>query len=161
MPAPIGLARRCPVEVTTSSSSAANAEEPRVPLGLGERRLGEPDPELAFSPELDAIGRAIGARGRVMGPGPEPSVCACIFIDPRRPWPGASIDGPGVGGTGVRGVLGFGGPIGEGTPGAMPIPLPMGTPMLIGIPRLKVGSNDGPLLKVRDRPEGVIGLPGG
>lgn len=48
----------------TSSSSAASADEPRNPFGLGERRLGDVDPD----PESPA-GRAMGATGRVIGPG--------------------------------------------------------------------------------------------
>jgi len=90
-----------PCADTTSSSSAASAEDPRTPLGLGERRFGDPEPELAASPlppaGPPAIGRAIGAIGRVIGPGPEASLlvpCCCKFVDARRPWPGASIEGP-------------------------------------------------------------------
>jgi hypothetical protein len=36
-----------------------------MPLGLGERRLGEPEPDPGASP----VGRAMGAIGRATGPG--------------------------------------------------------------------------------------------
>jgi hypothetical protein len=49
----------------TSSSSGDSAEEPSMPLGLGERRLGEPEPDPGASP----VGRAMGAMGRATGPG--------------------------------------------------------------------------------------------
>jgi len=49
----------------TSSSSGDNAEEPSLPLGLGERRLGEPEPD----PGASLVGRAIGAIGLATGPG--------------------------------------------------------------------------------------------
>lgn len=80
---PLGLCQLCPTgaggaarrpgALTTSSSSASKAAEPST-FGLGERRLGEAPPE----PEPDAdvespftvvVGRAIGAIGRVIGPG--------------------------------------------------------------------------------------------
>lgn len=162
---------------TTSSSSAAKAEDPRIPFGLGERREGDPDPELAPSPDpLVVVGRAMGAIGRVIGPGPAaPSACGPLLLLPlllllrigieaRRPCPGASIDGPGDAGVGARGVLGLGGPMGEGAPGGggpggMPTP-PRGIPTPIGIPRLKFGSNGGPV-NPRGRPDGVRGVPGG
>lgn len=67
-PTGAGATRRVGAE-TTSSSSAASADEPSTPFGLGERRVGEvepePDPEAGASP----AGRAIGAIGRVIGPG--------------------------------------------------------------------------------------------
>ena len=73
--------RRAGVD-TTSSSSAASADEPRVPFGLGERRLGEPEPDLVSA----AAGRAIGARtGRATGPG--------SAADMRRLAPGARFVG--------------------------------------------------------------------
>lgn len=64
----------------TSSSSGDNAEEPSMPFGLGERRLGEPEPELGVSP----AGRAIGAIGRATGPGSP--------IEARLPGPGGTIE---------------------------------------------------------------------
>jgi hypothetical protein len=133
-----------PCADTTSSSSAARAEDPRTRLGLGERRLGDPEPELAPSPfPPPAVGRAIGAIGRVIGPGPEASL-----LDAWRPWPGARL------GEAVPCVADFaafaGGPIGIGERA------PKGTPTPIGIPRLKVGSKDPPL-----KPRAGTGLNGG
>jgi len=52
----------------TSSSSAESAEEPNLPLGLGERRLGDPEPE-PDAVEDSPAGRAMGAMGRATGPG--------------------------------------------------------------------------------------------
>jgi len=49
----------------TSSSSGDNADEPSMPFGLGERRLGEPEPE----PGVSLVGRAMGAMGLATGPG--------------------------------------------------------------------------------------------
>jgi len=62
---PADPARRFVGAGTTSSSSAARAEDPRMPFGLGERRLGDPDPDPGVSP----VGLAIGARGLATGPG--------------------------------------------------------------------------------------------
>jgi len=146
-----------PVAGTTSSSSAARADEPKIPFGLGERRLGDPELVLAPSPGvLLTVGRAMGAIGRVMGPGPDMSVWT--GIDGRRPCPGASMDGPGAD-VEASGIFGFGGPIGVGgvAEGPLLLLLPIGTPIPIGIPRLKLGSNTG-LAKPRG---GAIGVPGG
>lgn len=93
-PIPIGaLGPRRMGVLTTSSSSAANADEPRT-LGLGERRTGELKLELLESPWT---GRAIGA-GRVIGPGAALLLAllagpSLIRVDPRRPIPGASMGG--------------------------------------------------------------------
>ena len=60
---------------TTSSSSSASVEEPSgLPAGLGERRTGDALPELDEEVEASSFtaGRAIGAigaLGRVIGPG--------------------------------------------------------------------------------------------
>jgi hypothetical protein len=99
---PPTLLGTCPV--TTSSSSAASAEDPRTRFGLGERRLGDPELELPspFPPVgPPAVGRAIGAMGLVIGPGPEASL---------------SIEGPAAeAAPGAAGFAAFaGGPIGEG-----------------------------------------------
>lgn len=154
-----GITLLGPVPATTSSSSAANADDPRVPFGLGDLLLGDPDPELAPSADVPPPGgRAIGAIGRVIGPGPDASVGVLrTATEPRRPCPGASIGAPGAD-VEARGVFGLGGPIGDGAPAG----LFMGTPIPIGIPRLKAGSNGGggPALKLRDIPEGR-GVPGG
>lgn len=141
-----------PCADTTSSSSAANAEDPRTRFGLGERRLGDPEPELAASPfPPPAVGLAIGAIGRVIGPGPEASL---LDPDAWRPWPGASIGPEAVG------VIGFadfaGGPIGEGVEDGRPLPLPKGTPTPIVMARLKAGSKDPPL-KTRGGTDGLNG----
>ena len=145
VPIPMVAALLGPCADTTSSSSAARAEDPRTRLGLGERRLGDPEPELAASPfPPPAVGRAIGAIGRVIGPGPEASLDA----DACRPWPGAS---PGEAVPCVADFATFvGGPIGTGGRA------PKGTPTPIGIPRLKVGSKDTPL-----KPRAGTGLNGG
>lgn len=128
---------------TTSSSSAASAEEPRIPFGLGDLLTGELDPGLEFSPFItvlvDPVGRAIGAIGREIGPkfcigsatgalegGASGRMCML-----RRPDPGAKEDGgpapgppPGVVGDPegpVIGVLDFeGGPMGDGIPEGRP-----------------------------------------
>jgi hypothetical protein len=129
---------------TTSSSSAARADDPRTPFGLGDRRLGDPDPELVPSVVVVVLGRAIGAIGRVMGPGPPTDMAA---RDARRPEP--NMDGPGV----ARGVLPFGGPMGVG--GLLDEASPPDPTRVIGTPiggmdtRLKdtAGSkDDGPAL---------------
>jgi hypothetical protein len=142
-----------------------------MPFGLGERRLGDPEPELAASPlplagPPPATGRAIGAIGRVMGPGPEASPCCCKFntgADARRPWPGASIEGPEAeaeAGPCVGGFAAFaGGPIGEGVVAGGALPLPKGTLTPSGMPRLKAGSKEAPPLKPRGRLEGLKGAP--
>lgn len=162
-----------PCADTTSSSSAASAEDPRMPFGLGDRRLGDPDPELLASPlpatgPPPATGRAIGAIGRVIGPGPETSLlppCTCKFntgAEARRPCPGASREGPEAEVEVVLCAEGFatfaGGPIGEG---GTALPLLMGTPTPMGIPRLKAGSKEDPPLKPRGSTEGLNGVPGG
>jgi hypothetical protein len=58
---------------TNSSSSAARADEPRTPFGLGERRTGEPCADADADVESPDVpgGRAIGAIGAmsVMGVG--------------------------------------------------------------------------------------------
>jgi len=148
VPIPIAVALLGPCADTTSSSSAARAEDPRTRLGLGERRLGdpEPEPELAASPfPPPAVGRAIGAIGRVIGPGPEASL---LDADTWRPCPGAR---PGEAVLCVADFVAFvGGPIGRG---GRP---PKGTPTPIGIPRLNVGSKDPPL-----KPRAGTGLNGG
>lgn len=86
---------------TTSSSSAASAEDPST-LGLGVRRIGEPELDPEASPVGLAIGAggAIGPRGEIgtgvsgemesglaTGPGPGSG------IDVRREDPGASSVG--------------------------------------------------------------------
>lgn len=64
-PWPTGAAERRPAGADmTSSSSGESADEPRTPFGLGDRRLGEVEPEPVAS-----TGRAIGAIGLVIGPG--------------------------------------------------------------------------------------------
>jgi len=75
---------------TTSSSSAANADEPSTPLGLGDRLLGDtaPEPEAGLASTVP-VGLAIGAMGRVIGPGPE--MAGSAAADMRRLAPG----GPG------------------------------------------------------------------
>jgi hypothetical protein len=125
---------------TTSSSSAANAEEPRTLFGLGDQRLGDPDPELVVPSVVVVPGRAIGAIGRVMGPGPPGPK------DARRPE--TNICGPGV----EVLVLPFNGPMGVwGLLDEVRPPDPpraMGTP-IGGMGRLKepAGSkDDGPAL---------------
>jgi len=78
-----GATDRRPGASTISSSSAASADEPSTPFGLGERRLGDVEPEPG-SPAGRAIG-AMGVRGvgRPIGPG--------SAIDGLRPSePGAS-----------------------------------------------------------------------
>ncbi len=128
---------------TTSSSSAASADEPNIPFGLGDLFKGEIDPGLGFSPPfavvlvlVDPVGRAMGAIGREIGPGFCTSEIPDALADPnvsgrtcmlRRPDPGANEDGrpapdPPLGVVGdpegpVSGVLGFeGGPMGDGIP---------------------------------------------
>lgn len=105
-PVPIGVvvgSRRPAAFGTTSSSSAASADDPRTPFGLGDRWLGDPDPELVVPSVVVVPGRAIGAIGRVMGPGPPGP------REARRPE--ENICEPGVEAL-VKGVLPFGGPIG-------------------------------------------------
>ena len=87
-----GATERRPGAVTISSSSAASADEPSTPLGLGVRWLGdvEPEPEAEGSPAGRAMGAigamgAMGATGRPMGP-------RSAAIDGRRA-PGASCVG--------------------------------------------------------------------
>ena len=64
-PGPGGAAERRPAGAfTTSSSSGDSADDPSTPFGLGDRRLGDADPEPDAS-----TGRAIGAIGRETGPG--------------------------------------------------------------------------------------------
>lgn len=142
-PTPIPPIGAMPVDLraagTTSSSSAASADEPNRPFGLGDLLAGEFDLGLGLSPFAvvalaDPEGRAIGARGREIGPrfcrsgtagalDPAASERACIL---RRPDPGANEDGgpPGVVGDPegpAIGVLGFeGGPIGDGMPEGRP-----------------------------------------
>lgn len=129
---------------TTSSSSAASADDPKTaPFGLGDLRTGEFDLGLELSPFVpavaDPVGRAIGAIGREIGPrlagggggadavDPGASGSACTL---RLPDPGAKEDGPAPGPApgvvgdpeGTIGVLGFeGGPIGDGTPEGGPV----------------------------------------
>ena len=92
---------------TTSSSSAASADEPNTPFGLVERRLGdvEPEPEASPEPGGRAMG-AIGATGRVIGPG---SAGGRRLVLGAR-WVGEPIRFPGR----VGGAMGAGGPIGGG-----------------------------------------------
>jgi hypothetical protein len=143
VPIPMAVALLGPCADTTSSSSAANADDPRTRLGLGERQLGDPEPELASPFPPPAVGRAIGAIGRVIGPGPEASL---LDADAWRPWPGAR---PAGAVPCAAGFAAFVGPIGGGR-------APKGTPTPIGIPRLKVGSKDPPL-----KPRAGTGLNGG
>lgn len=65
-PTAVAMGRRVGA-VTTSSSSAARAEDPSTPLGLGDRRFGDPDPDP--DPEGSPAGLAMGAIGRATGPG--------------------------------------------------------------------------------------------
>ena len=118
--------------------------------------MGEPEPELAPSPEPPTIGRAMGAMGRVMGPGPD-NESPWAATDPRRPVPGASMGGAGT--LELITGLGLGGPMGEGAADGIFTEPVSGTPIGIGM-RLKLGSNDGPALKPRARPDGS-GVPGG
>lgn len=138
--------RRPAGAATTSSSSAANADEPRTPLGLGVRWVGEPEPELGVSPALafEAEGRAMGAMGRATGPGSELS----IGMEPRRV--GASIAGVEEDeASGCMGVFVLGGG-------------PIGVTGVCGIPaRVKAGSKGRPLLKFRGIADGARPLPGG
>lgn len=157
MPIPIGAAPVRRAVGTTSSSSAARADDPN--LGLGDLRTGELEPGLVLSPApaplalVDAAGLAIGAIGLVIGPGPgaafappEGPASEWMGIELLLPDPGASIllgrvdGGPGVVGElldGIRGVFDFvGGPMGDGTPEGM---LPTGT-------RAKADSNGGAAL---------------
>lgn len=97
--------------LTTSSSSAASADDPST-FGLGLRLTGDPVPEPPASPfVVVVVGRAIGV-GRVIGPG---LLVVSRGTDPRLPAPGASMgEGSDVDGVGASGVLGFdGGPMGE------------------------------------------------
>lgn len=118
--APGATARRTGA-VTISSSSAASADEPKTPFGLGDRRLGDVEPE----PPVSAAGRAIGAIGvdgigRPIGPR--------STIEGRRPGgPGASCVGD---------VSGFCAALLGGAIGASGARL-----------RLKPGSKGGPALK--------------
>jgi len=92
--APCGTDRRPDTgSETNSSSSAASADEPRIPFGLGERRTGEPCTDAdadAESPDVPA-GRAMGAieamsvigAGRPIGP--------TSLTEERRPDPGARL----------------------------------------------------------------------
>ena len=54
-----GATDRRPGALTISSLSSASADEPSTPFGLGERRLGDVDPD----PDASPAGRAIGASG--------------------------------------------------------------------------------------------------
>lgn len=103
----------------TSSSSGDRAEEPRNPLGLGDRRLGEPEPDPGPSP----AGRAMGAIGRATGPGSP--------MDARLLAPGGSI-----GGGELRELCGAleGGPMGTGAVGIPRKPESYGgpTPKFLG-----------------------------
>lgn len=121
-------------KVTTSSSSATRADEPSGALGLGERRDGEAAPDPDPEPEsVVVVGRAMGAMGRVIGPG------SGAAADTRRPEiapPGAADDGPAPGARIVLAEAGVimpsgppiarpifeGGPIGAA--GAKPLPKP-------------------------------------
>ena len=62
---PGATTRRPEGAAMTSSSSASSAAEPRTPFGLGDLRLGDVEPE----PDASPVGRAMGAMGRVIGPG--------------------------------------------------------------------------------------------
>lgn len=95
---------------TISSSSAASADEPSTPLGLGERRTGDAvlsdpvDVEVAEGGVVVplVLGRPIGARGRPMRPTSGAGVEPMLFELERRPAPGANpeLGGPmGAGGT--------------------------------------------------------------
>jgi len=191
IPSPSPTPLRGPEVGTTSSSSAASAEEPRIPFGLGdrrllvlalsleaelemtfevalvavadvgERRLGDPEPEPDFEDAASSpavvVGRAIGAidaTGRVIGPGTtgvegpavgstDPLTLALavalglsVCNEVRLPVPGANIgapDGPDPGPE--RGVFVLGGPIGVG--GTLPLDEPAVCcipPRPIGIP---------------------------
>lgn len=80
---------RLPGGGTTSSSSAASAEDPST-LGLGERRIGEPE----LDPEVSPVGLAIGAGGAI-GPGGEigPGVKGAMESGlATGPGPGSGID---------------------------------------------------------------------
>lgn len=109
----------------TSSSSGASADDPKTPFGLGDRWLGEPDPELVVpSVVVVVLGRAIGAIGRVIGPGAEMAA-----RDARRPE--ANIDEPAVV-LPAKAVLPFGGPMGVG--GLLEDERPPEPPRVIGTP---------------------------
>ena len=115
-----GAERRIGLD-TTSSSSAASADEPSgLPAGLGEQRTGDSLPELDEEVEASPFtaGRAIGAIGtfgRVIGPG-----SAADSDDMRR---GGWMAEPGLI-TGEVTEVGippaFGGPIGAGGPRPRP-----------------------------------------
>lgn len=120
----------------TSSSSADSAEDPSLPLGLGDRRLGEPEPDPEVV-DVSPAGRAMGAMGRATGPGSPmdrrfDGLACIICVGELRDVPGApgALDG---------------GPIGwEGA----------------GIAR-KAGSKGGPMPKLRGTAEGANGGGGG
>ena len=99
-PTALGRPERRPGAVTISSSSAASADEPSTPFGLGVRCAGdvEPDPDAEADADADGspAGRAIGAMGavgRVIGPG-SADIAVDSASDARRtPDPGASCVG--------------------------------------------------------------------
>lgn len=129
-----GATDRRPGANTISSSSAASAEEPSTPFGLGERRLGDVEPEPVGSP----AGRAMGAMGagRPIGPG--------SAIDGLRPGgAGASCGGEA---SGFCAAL-LGGAIGATEEG------PTG--------RENAGSNGGPAPNVLGTADGARGVGGG
>ena len=105
---PVRTAPRRPGRSTTSSSSAARAADPSIPFGLGERREGDvaPDPEPDAFVSAAVDGRAIGAIGRVMGPG------SAAAADGLRTAMGATCGNiPAAGVTSELGNVTFGGPI--------------------------------------------------
>lgn len=128
-----GATDRRPGASTISSSSAASAAEPSTPFGLGERRLGDVDPE----PVGSTAGRAIGAMGAGRPIGPSSA------MDGLRPGgPGANCGGEA---NGFCAAL-LGGAMGATEDG----------PIL----RANAESNGGPAPKAlgtADGPKGVVG----
>ena len=135
--------------VTTSSSSAASADEPSTPLGLSFRRIGDALPEFEEEwppvpdPEASpfAVGRAMGAMGPMgpIGPTGRPIGPGSAAEDMRRGgWMVPAADPGAMTGEVMEAVSPpiFGGPIGAAGPSPRGNPVsnggPEGNPRVMG-----------------------------